>query len=76
MSEPEQTAVRIDSGTLNRRAPDRVDPRLLEILVCPVTRGTLRYDAERQELMSDSAKLAFPIRGGVPVMLTDDARPI
>ena len=64
------------SGVQDRRAADKVDPRLLEILVCPVTRGTLRYDAERQELISDSAKLAFPIRGGVPVMLMDDARPI
>ena len=55
---------------------DGVDPRLLEILVCPVTRATLRYDAARSELISDAAKLAFPIRGGVPVMLTDDARPL
>ena len=59
-----------------RDVQGRVDPRLLEILVCPVTRSTLRYDAARQELISDAAHLAFPIRGGVPVMLTDDARPI
>ena len=54
----------------------RVDPRLLEILVCPVTRSTLSYDAERQELISRAAKLAYPIRDGVPIMLPDEARPI
>ena len=52
------------------------DPRLLEILVCPVTRSTLRYDAVRQELISDAARLAFPIRGGIPVMVMDEARRI
>jgi uncharacterized protein YbaR (Trm112 family) len=51
-----------------------VDPRLLEILVCPVTRSPLRYDRERQELISPSARLAYPIRDGVPVMLVDEAR--
>jgi uncharacterized protein YbaR (Trm112 family) len=55
---------------------ETVDPRLLEILVCPVTRSTLRYDATRQELVSQSAHVAFPIRGGVPVMITDEARAI
>ncbi len=50
------------------------DPRMLEALVCPETRGTLRYDAERQELVSKSAGLAYPIRGGIPVMLVDEAR--
>lgn len=54
----------------------QVDPKLLEILVCPLTRGTLRYDAERQELISDRARLAFPIRDGIPVMLADEARPL
>ena len=54
----------------------RVDPRLLEILVCPVTRSTLSYDAERQELISRAAKLAYPIRDGVPIMLPDEARTI
>lgn len=53
-----------------------VDPRLLEVLVCPVTKSTLRYDREKQELISDSAKLAYPIRGGVPIMLPDEAREI
>lgn len=53
-----------------------VDPKLLEILVCPVTRETLRYDAERQELISDKARLAFPIRDGIPIMLAEEARPL
>ena len=60
--------------------PDRpagsVDPKLLEILVCPVTKGPLEYDAERQELISRSAKLAYPIRDGIPIMLPEEARPI
>ncbi|WP_447911196.1 Trm112 family protein [Brevundimonas bullata] len=56
--------------------PVSVDPRLLEVLVCPVTRGRLSYDRERQELVSAGAKLAFPIRDGVPIMLVEDARPL
>lgn len=52
----------------------RVDPKLLEILVCPLTKAPLRYDAARQELISDKAGLAFPIREGIPVMLVDEAR--
>jgi uncharacterized protein YbaR (Trm112 family) len=52
-----------------------IDPRLLDVLVCPVTRTPLRYDPERQELVSDAAGLAYPIRDGVPVMLPEDARP-
>jgi uncharacterized protein YbaR (Trm112 family) len=59
------------------KSPDRrVDPKLLEILVCPVTKAPLRYDAARQELISDKAKLAFPIREGIPIMLVDEARKI
>lgn len=54
--------------------PNTVDPRLLETLVCPVTRGKLTYDRERQELVSAGAKLAFPIRDGVPIMLAEEAR--
>ena len=54
--------------------PASVDPRLLEVLVCPVTRGRLTYDRDRQELVSKSAKLAFPIRDGVPIMLAEEAR--
>ncbi len=51
-----------------------VDPKLLEILVCPLTHVPLRYDAEAQELISDQAKLAFPVRDGIPIMLVDEAR--
>lgn len=51
-----------------------VDPKLLEILVCPLTKTSLRYDREAQELISEAAKLAFPIRDGIPIMLVDEAR--
>lgn len=51
-----------------------MDMKLLEILVCPVTKGPLVYDKERQELVSKSARLAYPIRDGIPVMLEDEAR--
>jgi uncharacterized protein len=51
-----------------------VDPKLLEILVCPVTKGPLIYDRERQELISKSARLAYSIRDGIPVMLEEEAR--
>lgn len=51
-----------------------MDPKLLEILVCPVTKGALVYDRERQELLSSSARLAYPIRDGIPVMLDEEAR--
>lgn len=51
-----------------------IDPRLLEILVCPLTKTRLRYDAQAQELVSDAAGLAYPIRDGVPIMLVDEAR--
>ena len=50
------------------------DRRMLEALVCPLTHGPLSYDAERQELISRAAKLAFPIRGGIPIMLASEAR--
>ena len=60
--------------------PDRpettVDPKLLEILVCPLTRGSLEYDAARQELISRKARLAYPIRDGIPIMLPEEARKI
>ncbi len=52
----------------------QIDPRLLEILVCPLTKVPLRYDREKQELISDRAGLAYPIRNGIPIMLVDDAR--
>ena len=51
-----------------------VDPRLLEVLVCPVTRAPLTYDRARQELISKAARLAYPVRDGVPVMLPEEAR--
>lgn len=51
-----------------------VDPKLLEVLVCPQSRKPLRYDRERQELISESARLAYPVRDGVPIMLIDEAR--
>jgi len=51
-----------------------VDPKLLEILVCPLTKATLRYDRAAQELISDDAGLAYPIRDGIPIMLVDEAR--
>lgn len=54
--------------------PRQVDPKLLEALVCPVSRGPLRYDRKAQELLSDRAKLAYPIRDGIPIMLSDEAR--
>ncbi len=59
-----------------REAPQgrTVDPKLLEILVCPVTKTTLIYDRERQELVSHAAKLAFPIRDGIPILLEEEAR--
>ncbi|HPI49230.1 MAG TPA: Trm112 family protein [Hyphomonadaceae bacterium] len=73
-----QTASESNSRTA---APDAVidqgvDPRLLEVLVCPVSRSALTYDRETNELISRAAGLAFPIRNGVPVMLRDEARDI
>ena len=53
-----------------------VDPKLLEILVCPLTKGPLIYDREAQELISRQARLAYPIRDGMPIMLPDEARPL
>ena len=51
-----------------------IDPKLLEILVCPITKTTLEYDRERQELVSRAARLAFPIRDGIPILLEEEAR--
>jgi uncharacterized protein YbaR (Trm112 family) len=56
------------------RPANAVDPKLLEILVCPLSKGPLEYDAEKQELISRSAKLAYPIRDGIPIMLPEEAR--
>lgn len=62
------------SETANPRRSAHVDPKLLEILVCPVTRSTLEYDREAAELISRAAGLAYPVREGVPVMLPEEAR--
>ena len=67
-------AVREDAAMAEEGAG--VDPKLLEILVCPLTKEPLRYDAARQELISVAARLAFPIRDGIPIMLPDEARPL
>ena len=67
------------TGNDPESAPARthqVDPRLLEILVCPLTKTTLEYDREAQELISRKARLAYPIRDGIPIMLADEARSI
>jgi len=68
-----------DTADMNAPAPrtaGQIDTRLLEILVCPLTKATLEYDAERQELISRPAKLAYPIRDGIPIMLPEEARQI
>jgi hypothetical protein len=67
MTEPGQQKAPVEDET-------GVDPRLLEVLICPVSRGPLTYDREANELISRGAGLAFPIRNGVPVMLADEAR--
>ncbi|MGI9412534.1 MAG: Trm112 family protein [Hyphomicrobiales bacterium] len=68
--EPDRTGTS-GSGTTD---PHDVDPRLLEFLVCPLTKGTLEYDRARQELISRAARLAYPIRDGIPIMLPEEAR--
>jgi uncharacterized protein YbaR (Trm112 family) len=73
MSEPDPHVLSAGEGG-KAPAPGRADPKLLEILVCPLTRATLAYDAEKQELISRAAKLAYPIRDGVPIMLPEEAR--
>ncbi|MGB3867203.1 MAG: Trm112 family protein [Xanthobacteraceae bacterium] len=60
----------------NEHPESSVDRKLLEILVCPVTKGALEYDPVRQELISRGARLAYPIRDGIPIMLPEEARPI
>ncbi|NBN80371.1 Trm112 family protein [Microvirga tunisiensis] len=57
-----------------RHSERKIDRKMLELLVCPVTKTTLEYDAARQELVSRVAKLAYPIRDGIPIMLADEAR--
>ena len=63
-------------NSLPERTDSTVDPKLLEILVCPLTKSTLEYDADKQELISRAAKLAYPIRDGIPIMLPEEARKI
>jgi uncharacterized protein YbaR (Trm112 family) len=60
----------------DKNQPSRIDPRLLEILVCPLTKSSLDYDPARQELVSRAARLAYPIRDGIPIMLPEEARRI
>ena len=69
---PDETSTQNGDSAPRETVP--VNPRLLELLVCPLTRTALHYDAERQELVSKAAKLAYPIRGGIPIMLPDEAR--
>ena len=65
-----------NAGGTPERPAGTVDPKLLEILVCPLTKGPLEYDSAKQELISRSAKLAYPIRDGIPIMLPEEARKI
>ncbi len=65
-----------ESNETNAPEGARVDPKLLEILVCPLTKSSLDYDRNRQELISRSARLAYPIRDGIPIMLPEEARQI
>ncbi len=69
MSESSKT-----TGRDETRNKPGLDPKLLEILVCPITKATLEYDADAQELISREAGLAYPIRDGIPIMLADEAR--
>jgi uncharacterized protein YbaR (Trm112 family) len=71
--QPEKPAMSVPPS---ERPENTVDPKLLEILVCPLTKGPLEYDAGQQELISRSAKLAYPIRDGIPIMLPEEARKI
>lgn len=63
-----------DTPASDDRRRGRLDPRLLELLVCPLTRTTLEYDADKQELISRAARIAYPIRDGIPIMLASEAR--
>ena len=77
MTSAAQTVSESNRGPAHEAASDPgVDPRLLEVLVCPVSRSALVYDREANELVSRAAGLAFPIRNGVPIMLRDEARDI
>jgi len=69
-----QESPRMSTSSPPDRPAHSIDPKLLEILVCPLTKTTLEYDPERQELISRKAKLAYPIRDGIPIMLPEEAR--
>ncbi len=68
--------IQVKHMSQHSRSGHEVDPKLLEILVCPVTKGPLEYDRAKQELVSRAARLAYPIRDGIPIMLADEARPL
>ena len=70
--QPSEKSSKIDTDRGERDT--RMDPKLLEMLVCPVTHGPLRFDRETQELISDQAGLAYPVREGIPIMLSEEAR--
>jgi uncharacterized protein YbaR (Trm112 family) len=61
---------------MEESAPTAIDPKMLDLLVCPLTKGTLTFDREKNELVSKRAKLAFPIRNGIPILLPSEAREI
>jgi uncharacterized protein YbaR (Trm112 family) len=69
-------AAEADAETRPVDSPTAIDPKLLEILVCPLTKGRLDYDRARQELVSREARLAYPIRDGIPIMLPEEARAV
>lgn len=68
------TAAQDAASSKENPAHIEVDPKLLEILVCPVSKSTLSYNKETQELISEKARLAYPIRDGIPIMLPEEAR--
>ena len=70
--QPSETSSKIDADGGERDT--HIDPKLLEMLVCPVTHGPLHFNHETQELISDQAGLAYPVRDGIPIMLADEAR--
>jgi uncharacterized protein YbaR (Trm112 family) len=74
MDGPSFEEIRMTTSSSSDRPEDTVDPKLLEVLVCPVTKGPLEFDGTRRELISRSAKLAYPIRDGIPIMLPEEAR--
>lgn len=82
MAEPTEPGTGSTTGESDARTtvpatrPGTVDPRLLEILVCPVTKGPLEYDPATGELISRAARLVYPIREGIPIMLPEEARPL